>query len=76
MAGTRVNSDDHVVVGKIGRVTGRVAAGRTGEVVIAIRGGTEAFLAYPARNEDVLPEGTRAVIVEHFPPRTVYVTSA
>ena len=39
---------DHEVVGKTGRVTGRVAPGTVGEVMIAVRGGTEAFYAYPA----------------------------
>jgi len=76
MSENAVDSDDHVVVGKIGRVTGAIAPGRTGEVVIHVRGGTEAFLAYAAENGETIAEQTRVVIVEYYPPRTVYVSPA
>jgi hypothetical protein len=76
MSENAVDSDDHVVVGKMGRVTGAVAPGRTGEVVIHVRGGTEAFLAYAAEKDETIPVQTRVVIVEYYPPRTVYVTPA
>ena len=36
------------LIGKIGRVTGRIAPGEIGEVMIAVRGGTSAYHAYPA----------------------------
>ena len=65
---------DQQVVGKIGRVTGRVAPGVLGEVMIPVRGGTEAFHAYAADSGDDLPTGTRVVVVEYMPPRTVVVT--
>lgn len=65
---------DQQMVGKIGRVTGRVAPGTLGEVMIPIRGGTEAFHAYAADGDDDLPTGTRIVVVEYLPPRTVVVT--
>lgn len=39
---------DSEMIGKIGRVTGRIAPGETGEVMIAVRGGTSAFHAHPA----------------------------
>jgi hypothetical protein len=65
---------DHQVEGKIGRVTGRVGPGEIGEVMIPVRGGTEAFHAYAADKDDVLPTGTRIVVVEYLPPRTVVVT--
>jgi hypothetical protein len=71
-----VDSDDHVVVGKIGRVTGTVGPGRTGEVVIPVRGGSEAFLAFAAENGETIPAHARVVVVEYQPPRTVYVTLA
>jgi hypothetical protein len=64
------------MVGKVGRVTGRIAPDRTGEVVISIRGGTEAFLAHAVDRDEVIPENTRVVVVEHYPPRTVYVSPA
>ena len=65
---------DQQIVGKIGRVTGRVAPGVLGEVMIPVRGGTEAFHAYAVDTDDDLPTGTRIVVVEYMPPRTVVVT--
>lgn len=76
MAGNVVDSDDHTVVGKIGRVTGGIGPGRTGEVMLAVRGGTEAFLAHAADGEETIGSGSRVVVVEYFPPRTVYVSPA
>jgi hypothetical protein len=65
---------DQQIVGKIGRVTGRIAPDVIGEVMVPIRGGTEAFNAYAADAGDVLLTGTRIVVVEYHPPRTVIVT--
>lgn len=65
---------DHQVVGKIGRVTGRIGPGEVGEVVISVRGGTEAFNAYAADDDEVIATGARIVVVELLPPRTVVVT--
>jgi hypothetical protein len=62
------------MVGKVGRVTGAIAPGKLGEVMIQIRGGSEAFHAYGAEGEDALPTGARIVVIEYFPPRTVVVT--
>ncbi len=62
------------MVGKVGRVTGTIAPGRLGEVMIAIRGGSEAFYAYAVDSEDTISLGTRVVVVEYFPPRTVVVS--
>jgi hypothetical protein len=62
------------MVGKIGRVTGRISPGELGEVMVSIRGGTEAFHAYAADKDDVLTTGTRIVVVDYLPPRTVIVT--
>lgn len=64
---------DHDVVGKVGRVTGTVSPGHIGEVMISVRGGTEAFHAYGDDEEEQLPLGTRIVVVEYLPPRTVVV---
>ena len=68
--------DDQEVVGRIGRVTGAIAPGRLGEVMVAIRGGSEAFHAYATDPRDALSTGTRVVVVEYFPPRTVVVSQA
>jgi hypothetical protein len=65
---------DQAVMGKIGRVTSTIQAGRMGEVMIEVRGGTEAFNARAADGDEVITTGTRVVVVEYFPPRTVIVT--
>ena len=62
------------MVGKVGRVTGPIAPGKLGEVMVQVRGGSEAFHAYGAEGEDALPTGARIVVIEYFPPRTVVVT--
>ena len=64
------------MVGKVGRVTGAVGPGRLGEVMVAVRGGSEAFHAYAADGDASYPVGMRIVVVEHYPPRTVVVTPA
>lgn len=64
---------DHNVIGKTGRVTGRVSPGRIGEVMVPVRGGTEAYHAYGADDEEIAP-GTRVLVIEVLPPRTVVVT--
>jgi hypothetical protein len=64
------------MIGKVGRVTGTIGPGRLGEVMISIRGGTEAFNAYAADSGETIPTGTRVVVVEYYPPRTVVVSPA
>jgi hypothetical protein len=65
---------DHQMIGKVGRVTGTIAPERLGEVMIPIRGGTEAFHAYAAEGDGTIKPGSRVVVVEYYPPRTVVVT--
>jgi len=60
--------------GLVGLVTGRVGPDTIGEVMVAIRGGIEAFYARPATDDDVLAIGDKALVVIYEPPRTVYVT--
>ena len=62
------------MVGKMGRVTGTITPGRIGEVMVEVRGGSEAFHAYAADTEETIDRGNRVVVVEYFPPRTVVVT--
>ncbi|AXI81441.1 hypothetical protein [Peterkaempfera bronchialis] len=64
------------MVGRQGRVTGAVGPGLVGEVMVAVRGGAEAFLAFPADPEERIAVGTPVVVVEYQPPRTVYVARA
>jgi hypothetical protein len=64
---------DHVVIGKSGRVTGKIAPGAVGEVMLPVRGGSEAFHAYAEDGEATITVGSRVLVVEYFPPRTVLV---
>jgi hypothetical protein len=65
---------DQTIIGKVGRVTGTIAPGRIGEVMIPVRGGSEAFHAYAVDTDEEIARGQRVVVVEHYPPRTVVVT--
>lgn len=65
---------DHSILGKTGRVTGTIGPGKLGEVMIEIRGGSEAFHAYCADQDETLIKGTRIAVVEYYAPRTVLVT--
>ncbi|MFE3068672.1 hypothetical protein [Streptomyces sp. NPDC059247] len=69
-------SMDSSMVGLIGRVTGTVGPGLVGEVIVRIRGGAEHFLAHPAAPKERIEVGTVVTVMEHLPPRTVYVTAA
>ncbi|MFC5719800.1 hypothetical protein ACFP1Z_06355 [Streptomyces gamaensis] len=64
------------MVGEQGRVTGRVGPGLVGEVILRVRGGAEAFLAYAAEPGERFERGTVVTVVEYQPPRTVYVMAA
>ena len=62
------------MIGKAGRVTGTIAPGRVGEVMVPVRGGIEHFHAYAADADDTIARGARVVVVEYLPPRSVVVT--
>jgi len=62
------------MVGLQGRVTGRIAPGLVGEVMVRVRGGAEAFMAYAADAGEEIPLGAIVVVMDYHPPRTVYVT--
>ncbi|MFE0027004.1 hypothetical protein [Amycolatopsis sp. NPDC059021] len=61
------------MIGTRGRVTGAIGPGLIGEVLLSVRGGTEAFYAYPVNPEENIPSGTQILVVDFEPPRTVYV---
>ncbi len=61
------------MIGKTGRVTGRIGPGRVGEVMISVRGGGEAFFAHPHTSGETIDIGTLVVVTDYQPPRTVYV---
>jgi hypothetical protein len=61
------------MIGSRGRVTGTIGPGLIGEVLLSVRGGTEAFYAYPANAEDRIESGVQILVVDFEAPRTVYV---
>ena len=65
---------DERMIGKVGRVTATVVPGDVGEVMVPIRGGSEAFHAYSSDSDETIRVGTRVVVVEYFVPRTVIVS--
>ena len=64
---------DDSPIGKIGRVTGRIGPGTTGEIDLAIRGGTSRYNAHPADGTTVVEKGMQVLVTEYSPPLTVYV---
>ncbi len=65
---------DHTMIGKVGRVIASISPEHVGEVMVAVRGGSEAFNAYAAEPGTTIRSGSRVVVVEYFPPRTVVVS--
>jgi hypothetical protein len=63
---------DHVIVGKVVRVTDRIQPGRVGTVLIPVRGGTEEFYARAGAGV-AIPAGQMVTVVAYAPPRTVEV---
>lgn len=61
------------MIGTRGRVTGTIGPGLIGEVLISVRGGVEAFYAYPANPDERIESGTQVLVVDFEQPRTVYV---
>jgi hypothetical protein len=62
---------DQEVIGRVGRVTLGITPDRAGEVVVAIRGGTEYFAALC---DEPVAKNSRVVVVEYLSGRTVSVT--
>jgi hypothetical protein len=63
------------VIGKQGRVTGTIGPGLVGEVVLSVRGGSEAFYAFAAEPGAVIEVGESVLVVEYQPPRSVVVAT-
>ena len=63
-------------IGARGRVTstGAIRPGRTGEVMVAIRGGVEAFMARDVDGGAIEPY-TEVVVIDYEPPRVVIVSA-
>lgn len=56
-------------------MTGTVGPGRVGEIMLAVRGGSEHFNAYSS-DARIIAKGTRVVVIGYHPPRTVIVAEA
>ena len=62
------------MIGRQGRITGRVAPGAVGEVTLQIRGGSEAFYAYASDPGATIDKGVKVTVDDHQPPLTVFVS--
>jgi hypothetical protein len=62
---------DDEIVGRVGRVTLGITPNHAGEVIVAIRGGTETFAAL---SDEPIAKNARVVVVESLSGRTVTVT--
>lgn len=71
--GTSMMDDD--LTGMVGRVSVPIPTDGPGEVILSVRGGSEAFTAYTQGNE-VLTKNAHAVVVEQTGPHTILVTAA
>ena len=63
------------MIGLQGRVTGRIGPGIVGEVMVRVRGGAEAFIAYAADSEERIAVGALVIVVDYQAPRTLYVSA-
>jgi hypothetical protein len=64
-------SRDESVVGKLGIVTHAIEAGKPGEIVVHIRGGTETYMAY---SDTDVPEQAEVLVIAKRSARTLEVT--
>ena len=62
---------DQERIGTVGRVSVPITKHRMGEVIVAVRGGTE---AYGACADEAIPKNSRVVVVERLSGRTLSVT--
>jgi hypothetical protein len=59
------------LLGKIGRLTVSIPENGPGEVLLPVRGGSEAFAAW---SDEPIPRHCRVVVVESLSARSVFVT--
>jgi hypothetical protein len=67
----RTSGPEDGLIGKIGRVTVSIPPNGPGEVLLPIRGGSEAFTAL---SDEPIPRHSRVVVVEALSARSVLVT--
>jgi hypothetical protein len=61
------------LLGKIGRVTVSIPVNGPGEVLLPVRGGSEAFAAW---SDEPIPRHARVLVVDAISARSVLVTPA
>jgi len=66
-----VSTDAENLVGTVGRVTVPIPPGGPGEVMVAVRGGTEAFAAWA---DEPIAKHTRVLVIQYPSARSVVVT--
>ncbi len=66
-----MQEQDDQIIGRTGAVSLAILPDHAGEVMIGIRGGTEAFTAVA---DEPIPKHTRVVVVDRLSARTVTVT--
>jgi hypothetical protein len=66
-----MDEHDEPVIGRTGTVSLAISADRAGEVMIGIRGGTEAFTAVA---DESIVKHTRVVVIDRLSARVVSVT--
>jgi hypothetical protein len=59
------------LIGTVGMITVPIEPGRAGEVILPVRGGTEAFAAHA---DEAIAKNARVVVVESLSARSVIVT--
>jgi hypothetical protein len=59
------------LLGTVGRVTVSIPADGPGEVLLSVRGGTEAFAAW---SDEPIPRHSRIVVIDCLSARSVFVT--
>ena len=59
------------LIGTIGRVTVSIPANGPGEVLLPVRGGSEAFAAW---SDEPIPRHSRVIVVDALSARSVLVT--
>jgi hypothetical protein len=59
------------LVGMTGRVTVSIPVNGPGEVLLAVRGGSEAFAAW---SDEAIPRHSRVIVVDALSARSVLVT--
>jgi len=59
------------LLGAVGRITVSIPENGPGEVLLPVRGGTEAFAAW---SDEPIPRHSRVVVVDCMSARSVFVT--